>query len=209
MTQEFDASEDGVRVNDKRRIDPDTYEVRQTSSGEPQSQTDTDRMDADQMDTAHMNSAQMEHEATVIEGEVGGIEEKVAELTSDLQRVHAEYANYRKRVDRDREVNRQIAMGSVFIELLPILDDIDRAREHGELTGAFKTMGESLEASVSKLGLEKFGSANEPFDPNMHEALASEEVEGVTEPTVIAVFQPGYRQGERILRPARVSVAGT
>ncbi|MCF8530568.1 MAG: nucleotide exchange factor GrpE [Candidatus Nanopelagicales bacterium] len=204
MTQEFDASEDGVRVNDKRRIDPDTYEVRQTSSGEPQSQTDTDRMDADQMD-----AAQMEHEAAVIEGEVGGIEEKVAELTSDLQRVHAEYANYRKRVDRDREVNRQIAMGSVFIELLPILDDIDRAREHGELTGAFKTMGESLEASVSKLGLEKFGSANEPFDPNMHEALASEEVEGVTEPTVIAVFQPGYRQGERILRPARVSVAGT
>ena len=156
-----------------------------------------------------MDTAQMEHEATVIEGEVGGIEEKVAELTSDLQRVHAEYANYRKRVDRDREVNRQIAMGSVFIELLPILDDIDRAREHGELTGAFKTMGESLEASVSKLGLEKFGSANEPFDPNMHEALASEEVEGVTEPTVIAVFQPGYRQGERILRPARVSVAGT
>lgn len=204
MTQEFDASEDGVRVNDKRRIDPDTYEVRQTSSGEPQSQTDTDRMDADQMDTAHMDQ-----QAAVIEGEVGGIEEKVAELTSDLQRVHAEYANYRKRVDRDREVNRQIAMGSVFIELLPILDDIDRAREHGELTGAFKTMGESLEASVSKLGLEKFGAANEPFDPNMHEALASEEVEGVTEPTVIAVFQPGYRQGERILRPARVSVAGT
>ena len=199
MTQEFDASEDGVRVNDKRRIDPDTYEVRQTSSGEPQSQTDTGQVDSDQM----------EHEAAVIEGEVGGIEEKVAELTSDLQRVHAEYANYRKRVDRDREVNRQIAMGSVFIELLPILDDIDRAREHGELTGAFKTMGESLEASVSKLGLEKFGSANEPFDPNMHEALASEEVEGVTEPTVIAVFQPGYRQGERILRPARVSVAGT
>lgn len=204
MTQEFDASEDGVRVNDKRRIDPDTYEVRQTSSGEPQSQTDTDRMDADQMDTAHMDQ-----QAAVIEGEVGGIEEKVAELTSDLQRVHAEYANYRKRVDRDREVNRQIAMGSVFIELLPILDDIDRAREHGELTGAFKTMGESLEASVTKLGLEKFGAANEPFDPNMHEALASEEVEGVTEPTVIAVFQPGYRQGERILRPARVSVAGT
>ena len=95
------------------------------------------------------------------------------------------------------------------MELLPILDDIERAREHGELTGAFKTMGESLESTLTKLGLEKFGVANEPFDPNMHEALASEEVEGVTEPTVIAVFQPGYRQGERILRPARVSVAGT
>ena len=189
MTQEFDPRDEGVRVNDKRRIDPDTFEVRQTSSGEPQSEVDA--------------------EATVIEAEVVGIEAKVAELTSDLQRVHAEYANYRKRVDRDRDVNRQIAIGSVFMELLPILDDIDRAREHGELNGAFKTMGESLEASLTKMGLEKYGAAQEPFDPNMHEALANEEVEGITEPTVVAVFQPGYRQGERILRPARVSVAGT
>ena len=78
-----------------------------------------------------------------------------------------------------------------------------------KLNGAFKTMGESLEASLTKMGLEKYGAAQEPFDPNMHEALANEEVEGITEPTVVAVFQPGYRQGERILRPARVSVAGT
>ena len=70
-------------------------------------------------------------------------------------------------------------------------------------------MGDSLEAILTKMGLEKFGTSQEPFDPNLHEALASEEVEGVTEPTVIAVFQSGYRQGERILRPARVSVAGT
>jgi molecular chaperone GrpE len=189
VTQESDHSDQGVRVNDKRRIDPDTYEVRQTTSGEPQSELAAD--------------------AELIEGEVGGIEEKVAELTSDLQRVHAEYANYRKRVDRDWEVNRQSAIGSVFVELLPILDDIDRAREHGELNGAFKTMGDSLEAILTKMGLEKFRTAQEPFDPNLHEALASEEIEGVTEPTVIAVFQSGYRQGERILRPARVSVAGT
>lgn len=195
MTTEYDNSDEGVRVHDKRRIDPDTYEVRQPSAGEPQSQGD--------------QVSDIDAEASLIEGEVGGIEAKIAELTTDLQRVHAEYANYRKRVDRDREVNRQMAIGSVFVELLPILDDIERAREHGELTGAFKTMGESLESTLTKLGLEKFGVANEPFDPNMHEALASEEVEGVTEPTVIAVFQPGYRQGERILRAARVSVAGT
>ena len=195
MTTEYDNSDEGVRVHDKRRIDPDTYEVRQPSAGEPQSQGD--------------QVSDIDAEASLIEGEVGGIEAKIAELTTDLQRVHAEYANYRKRVDRDREVNRQMAIGSVFLELLPILDDIERAREHGELTGAFKTMGESLESTLTKLGLEKFGVANEPFDPNMHEALASEEVEGVTEPTVIAVFQPGYRQGERILRAARVSVAGT
>ena len=189
MTTENEQSDEGVRVHDKRRIDPDTYEVRQQPAGEPQSQ--------------------MDDAAAVIEGEVGEIEAKIAELTTDLQRVHAEYANYRKRVDRDREQNRQMAIGSVLMELLPILDDIERAREHGELTGAFKTMGESLESTLTKLGLEKFGVANEPFDPNLHEALASEEVEGVTEPTVIAVFQPGYRQGERILRAARVSVAGT
>ena len=195
MTTEYDNSDEGVRVHDKRRIDPDTYEVRQPSAGEPQSQGD--------------QVSDIDAEASLIEGEVGGIEAKIAELTTDLQRVHAEYANYRKRVDRDREVNRQMAIGSVFVELLPILDDIERAREHGELTGAFKTVGESLESTLTKLGLEKFGVANDPFDPNMHEALASEEVEGVTEPTVIAVFQPGYRQGERILRAARVSVAGT
>ena len=200
MTQEFDPSEEGVRVNDKRRIDPDTFEVRQPS----ESWADDSSPQGDQGDAEAAVA-----EADLIEGEVGDIESKVAELTSDLQRVHAEYANYRKRIERDREINRQVAMGSVFVELLPILDDIDRAREHNELAGTFKTVGDSLDAVLTKLGLERFGSANEPFDPNMHEALASVEAEGVTEPTVVAVFQPGYRQGERILRPARVSVAGT
>ena len=183
------SEEEGVRVNDKRRIDPDTFEVRQHDAGEP--------------------VTEMDAEAEVIEGEVGGVEEKISELTEDLQRVHAEYANYRKRVDRDREANRQIAIGAVFVELLPILDDVERAREHDELTGAFKTFGENLEATLNKFGLEKFGAAQDPFDPNLHEALSSVEADGVTEPTVIAVFQQGYRQGERILRPARVSVAGT
>ncbi len=186
------SEEEGVRVNDKRRIDPETFEVRQPSddwAGEP--------------------LAEMDVEGEIIEEEVGGIEEKIGELTEDLQRVHAEYANYRKRVDRDREVNRQLAMGAVFSELLPVLDDLELAREHDELTGAFKTVGEKLEATLNKLGLVKFGAAQDPFDPKKHEALASEEVDGVTEPTVIAVFQQGYLQGERILRPARVSVAGT
>lgn len=183
------SEEEGVRVTDKRRIDPDTFEVRQQDASEP--------------------LTEMEAEAEFIEGEVVGIEDKISELTEDLQRVQAEYANYRKRVDRDREVNRQLAIGVVFAELLPILDDVERAREHEELTGAFKTVGEKLEATLNKLGLEKFGTAQDPFDPNMHEALTNEEVDGVTEPTVFAVFQQGYRQGDRILRPARVSVAGT
>jgi len=192
------SEEEGVRVNDKRRIDPETFEVRQPSSdlaGEALTEMEAE---------AHIDA-----DAEIIEGEVSGIEEKIGELTEDLQRVHAEYANYRKRVDRDREINRQVAIGTVFSELLPVLDDLELAREHDELNGAFKTVGEKLENSLHKLGLTKFGMAQDPFDPNMHEALVSEEVDGVIEPTVIAVFQQGYRQGERILRPARVSVAGT
>ena len=187
------SEEEGIRVNDKRRLDPDTFEVRQPSSDL-----------ADELLTEEFAA-----EAELIEGEVVGIEQKISELTEDLQRVQAEYANYRKRVDRDREVNRQLAIGAVFSELLPVLDDIELAREHDELNGAFKTDGEKLEATLNKLGLVKFGAAQDPFDPNMYEALASEEVEGVSQPTVIAIFQQGYRQGDRILRPARVSVAGT
>ena len=104
------SEEEGVRVNDKRRIDPDTFEVRQQDAGEPVTEVGV--------------------EAEIIEGEAGGLEEKVSELTEDLQRLHAEYANYRKGIDRDREVNHQIAIGVVFSELLPILDDVERAREH-------------------------------------------------------------------------------
>ena len=90
-----------------------------------------------------------------------------------------------------------------------MLDDINRAREHGELEGAFKTIGESLEATCSKLGLETFGQANEPFDPAVHEALTSESNDAVAEPTVVSVYQVGYRYAGRVLRPARVAVAGT
>lgn len=179
--------EDGVRVTDKRRIDPDTFEVRQaTEPGAPE----TD-------------------DAAIVEDDIDEVQAKVAELTSDLQRVHAEYANYRKRVDRDRELIREIAVGSVLTDLLAVLDDVNRAREHGELEGAFRTVGEALEASVAKIGLEPFGGAGEPFDPAIHEALTSEAREDITEPTVIAVYQPGYRYAGRVLRPARVAVAGT
>jgi molecular chaperone GrpE len=137
------------------------------------------------------------------------VETKLAELTSDLQRVHAEYANYRKRVERDRELIRATAVGGVLAELLSVLDDIDRARQHDELEGAFKSVGESLEATVTRIGLEKYGSAGEPFDPNIHEALTHEASDEVSEPTVVAVYQPGYRYADRVLRPARVAVAGT
>ena len=147
--------------------------------------------------------------ADAVEGDVSEAESALAELTNDLQRVHAEYANYRRRVDRDRELIRETAVGSVLTQLLSLLDDIERAREHGELEGTFRTIGESLEGTVTKLGLEKFGAADEAFDPMVHEALTTESRDDIAEPTVISVYQPGYRFAGRVLRPARVAVAGT
>ena len=133
--------------------------------------------------------------------------EQLAERTADLQRVSAEYANYRKRVERDRQAVREQAVANVLAGLLPVLDDIGRAREHGELVGGFKSVAESLEAAVTKLGLDSFGESGEPFDPKVHEALMHSYSTDVTEPTCVQVLQPGYRVGERILRPARVAVA--
>jgi molecular chaperone GrpE len=132
---------------------------------------------------------------------------KLAERTSDLQRLQAEYANYRKRVDRDRTAVRELALAGVLTELLPVLDDIGRAREHEELKGGFKAVADALESAAGKLGLTTFGTVGEPFDPNIHEALMHSYSADVTEPTCVQVLQPGYKAGERILRPARVAVA--
>jgi molecular chaperone GrpE len=132
---------------------------------------------------------------------------KLAERTADLQRLQAEYANYRKRVERDRVAVREQALASVVAELLPVLDNIGRAREHEELTGGFKAIAEALESTVGKLGLTTFGEQGEPFDPNVHEALMHSYSPDVTEPTCVQILQPGYKVGERILRPARVAVA--
>src|SRR5262249_17269204 len=133
--------------------------------------------------------------------------EQLAERAADLQRVSAEDATYRKRVERDRAAVREQALANVLYGLLPVLDDIGRAREHGELVGGFKSVAESLEATVAKLGLDSFGENGEPFDPKVHEALMHSYSTDVTEPTCVQILQPGYRVGERILRPARVAVA--
>jgi molecular chaperone GrpE len=132
---------------------------------------------------------------------------RLAERTADLQRLQAEYANYRKRVERDRLAVREQALANVLTELLPILDDIGRAREHGELSGGFKSVAESLESAVVKLGLTSYGEDGEPFDPKLHEALMHSYSPDVDETTCVRILQPGYKVGDRILRPARVAVA--
>lgn len=129
------------------------------------------------------------------------------ERTADLQRLQAEYQNYRRRVERDRITVKEIATASLLTELLPVLDDIGRARDHGELVGGFKSVAESLETAAAKMGLQQFGKEGEPFDPTIHEALMHSYAPDVTETTCVAVLQPGYRIGERTIRPARVAVA--
>ncbi|MEV5143474.1 nucleotide exchange factor GrpE [Streptomyces sp. NPDC052727] len=129
------------------------------------------------------------------------------ERTADLQRLQAEYQNYRRRVERDRAAVKEIAIANLLTELLPVLDDIGRAREHGELVGGFKSVAESLETVAAKMGLQQFGKEGEPFDPTIHEALMHSYAPDVTETTCVAILQPGYRIGERTIRPARVAVA--
>jgi molecular chaperone GrpE len=132
---------------------------------------------------------------------------KLAERTADLQRLQAEYANYRKRVDRDRATVREAAVAGALSELLPVLDAIGQAREHGELSGGFKSVADSLQAAVGKLGLVSYGQRGDAFDPKIHEALAHSYSPDVAEDTCVEIFQPGYKVGERILRAARVAVA--
>jgi molecular chaperone GrpE len=176
----------GPVFRDKRRIDPETFAVRDPAPAEAVLPADMPPADDSAVDA------------------VGG---DLIELVADLQRLSAEYANYRRRVERDRTTVRDVAVAGVVADLLPILDDIGRARGHGELDGAFRAVGESLEQAVTRLGVETYATAGELFDPTLHEALSAVSSPDVTEPTVLEVYQPGYRYAGRIIRPARVVVA--
>jgi len=130
----------------------------------------------------------------------------VATLTNDLQRLQAEYANYRKRIERDRLVAHEMAIGAVLTELLALLDAVDLAEQHGEVTGGFKAVADQLNSITSRIGLEKYGTKGEAFDPQIHEALMHETSADVAVATASKILQPGYKYKERILRPARVFV---
>lgn len=130
------------------------------------------------------------------------------ERTADLQRLQAEYVNYKKRVDRDRALARQMGIEVVVTDLMPVLDAIQLAKSHGELDGGFKMVAEEFEKVAAKHGLVIFGAVGDPFDPTHHDALMEvplEEKVAVT--TVSQVIQPGYQLRDRVIRPARVAVA--
>ncbi|GIJ50763.1 hypothetical protein Val02_76490 [Virgisporangium aliadipatigenens] len=139
--------------------------------------------------------------------ELAKVRTQLEERTKDLQRITAEYANYRKRVERDKALVVEQASGNVLAALLPVLDDLDRARDHGDLTGPFAAVADQLVAAVGKFGLTPFGEEGDPFDPTRHEAVAHSTSADVTEPTCVTVMRRGYLLGERLLRPALVGVA--
>jgi molecular chaperone GrpE len=170
-----------VIIRDKRRIDPNSDSLR-----EP---------DIEIVAVTPEQSA-----------EVTALEAALAERTADLQRLQAEYANYRKRVERDRIAMGEVAVGGVLAALLPVLDDIDRARTHGDLDGAFKAVSDQLDAILAKLGLVSFGEQGDLFDPSLHEAVMHAVSNDVDAPTATSVMRKGYQHGERLLRPAMVGV---
>ena len=193
-----DSADRSFQFTDRRRIDPDTLAAR-----------DVPIPGSAAADPGNPDNAGQPISATVAEDPaLEQARREAAERTADLQRVTAEYANYRKRVDRDRAAEREATTGKILGEMLPVLDDVDRAEQHGDLTGAFKTVADKLADTLTKLGLVKVGVEGDVFDPAVHEAVQFATSPEVSEATVTAVFRRGYAIGERLIRPAVVVVTG-
>jgi molecular chaperone GrpE len=145
--------------------------------------------------------------ATEPEDELGAVRRQLEERTNDLQRLQAEFVNYKRRVERDRELIRENATYAALAPIVEVLDTVDRAREHGDLDPGFQAVAEQLERTVERLGLAKFGAPGDAFDPTIHEALShiGEDPE-VEVTTCKVVAKAGYRIGDRVVRAAQVLV---
>jgi molecular chaperone GrpE len=184
-----DEEQPQVVVNDRRRIDPETGEVRAPAHVGEEGTAPAEPLVAE-----------------VVDEVAAELKTQLDERTADLQRLTAEYANYRKRVERDREAVITNAKASVASELLSVLDDIERAAAHGDLTGAFKAVADKLVSTLAKTGLEPFAHDGEAFDPSVHEAVQHSTSPDVDGPTVTAVLRRGYTFGDKLVRPPLVAV---
>ncbi|WP_024286526.1 nucleotide exchange factor GrpE [Cellulomonas sp. KRMCY2] len=194
------------RFTDKRRIDPQTGAVREPAA--PAGATAAGPAGASDASDGSDGSDERLLTGADAPPELEAAQAVATERLEDLQRLQAEYVNYRKRVERDRLVARDQTVVAMVEALIGVLDEIDLARKHGELTeGPFASIAEKLEATLGRFGWESYGAEGETFDPTVHEALMHQHSDDVTEPTVVAVLQPGHRVGDRIVRAARVSVA--
>jgi molecular chaperone GrpE len=183
-------------VRDKRRIDPVTGQVRVPPAGEQPAGGGAHSDDGDLAEAG----------GPVGTTELDALQAQLDERTGDLQRISAEYSNYRRRVDRDRQLVIDSAKAHVVTQLLTVLDDIERAQEHGDLSGPFKAVADKVISALQGQGLAPFGAIGDAFDPGVHEAVQHSTSPEVEKPTVTAVLRLGYRFGERVLRPAMVAV---
>lgn len=202
-------------IRDKRRIDPETGKVRQPEdvseagtggdAGPDLAHEELVDVGPSEEDRAGILS---DDDLDILSGQTTA-EQLAAERLADLQRVTAEYANYRKRTEANREVERERAVGDAVKGLIPVLDDLERAERHGDLAegSAFATIAAKLRASVDRLGLTPYGEKGEPFDPQIHEAIFQQPSPDVTEQTVAEVVETGYRLGSTTVRVAKVVVA--
>ena len=214
-----------VVIRDKRKIDPSgkpktpdadaapVVEVGPDPMGQPPApapapaetaaETTADQAEA----TAEAEGAEGTKPPLALGAELESLRSELDERLRDLQRITAEYANYRKRIERDRGLVAEQTIGTVIGALLPIMDDLDRAREHDDLVGPAAAMADQLTVTLGKFGLTGFGEVGDPFDPTRHEAVSHETSADVTEPTCISVMRRGYLLGDRLLRAALVGVA--
>ncbi|GAA4168381.1 nucleotide exchange factor GrpE [Gryllotalpicola koreensis] len=190
-------------VRDKRRIDPETGKLRQPDAAEG------GEAEASSPEGAGENGDDELFVEDILAAAEVEENDPSAEHLADLKRVTAEYANYRRRTESEREVVRERAVGDAVRVLLPVLDDLDRAQKHGDLEGdgAFPTIAAKLRGAVEKLGVKPFGEVGEVFDPQRHEAIFQQPTPGATEATVLDVVETGYTIGSTLVRVARVVVA--
>lgn len=210
----------GPVIRDKRRIDPETGKVRQSTEGadavsdQSDAQADTGRPDEQTTDT-QVPEEQEPEAAPQNDGEAHPDTQLAAERLEEMRRMQAEFVNFRNRTQREREADRGRATGAVVEALLPVLDDVHSAREHGDITegSPFSAIADKLEQALGRFGVERVGAVGDVFDPTVHEALMhlpadqAQLPEGTTEMTVVQVMQPGFKVGDQVVRAARVAVA--
>lgn len=191
-----------IVIRDKRRVNDPSGSPRTPEASSDSPEDRSAEPGTEDASAATEPGVPTEEELT----EIDRLTKELAERTGDLQRVHAEYANYRKRTDRERAELINMGQSSLLAKLLPVLDDIDRADQHGDLTGGFKNVADSLRKVLADAGLEEFGTEGDEFDPQIHQAVSQQPSPDTEAEVLAAVMRKGYRQGDRVLREAMVAV---
>ncbi|MGO2820530.1 MAG: nucleotide exchange factor GrpE [Brachybacterium tyrofermentans] len=227
MTEDKSTPEDPQRpegeprfsFTDKRKVNPEDGTVRPSGatpaaegqgSSEPVDPIDVEAAKLYEQAAEDSQSGESGASAPADAGRVAELEGRVTELSEQLKREQAEYVNSRRRIEASAEVSREAAVGRVLGALIPVLDDVELGRQHGDIAEGtpFHSIAQKLEEILGSHGLQRFGAVGEEFDPNLHEALMHEDADDVETAVISLVIQPGYSMNDRVLRPARVGTRG-